>query len=91
MVNDRYLIVGNAKISGFDYNAALTALLNAGLTFYQAEQQAKAQQKQFEQQQALAAYNAATGQSTSGSFDFKAVLPYLAIGGVLLVLLMRKR
>ncbi len=89
MVNSKYLIVGNAKISGFDWNAALSALLNAGASYASAVASANAQQKAFEAAQAQAAANAASGVTTGSSFT--QYLPYIGIGAVLLILLMRKK
>ena len=93
MIPEKYLIVGNARIgaTSFDWGAALQALLNAGLNYATAVAQANAQQKAFEAAQAKAAADAAAGAGGSGSQAIMQYLPYIAIGTVLVVLLLRKK
>jgi len=92
-VKDKYLIVGNARIGetdGFDWNAAVTAFLNLGMSIYEAQAKANAQKKLYEQQQdaARAAYYGNPGITPSGNIG--TYLPYIAIGAVLLILLAKK-
>ena len=94
-MDNRYLIVGNAQrpamIGAFDYMGLLSQLLSAGLTYAADEAQAKQQQKLYEAEQARqAAAAAAAAASGGGSGNITQYLPYIAIGAVLLILVMRR-